>query len=65
MDSELIIVCAVQVFVLFLVLGLILVYLYKNLMIRSRVDVAGRAVLITGKFSTVLVITSFYYNTSC
>ena len=48
MDSELIIVCAVQVFVLFLVLGLILAYLYKNLMLRSRVDVVGKAVLITG-----------------
>lgn len=48
MDSELILVCAIQLCVLLLVVGLILAYLYKNLMLRSRVEVVGRAVLVTG-----------------
>ena len=48
MDSELIAVCVVQVLVLALVVVAIVVYLLRNLMCRSRLDVTGRTLVITG-----------------
>lgn len=53
MDSELIIVCVVQIFVLALVVMAIVVYLLRNLMCRSRLDVTGRTMVITGCDSTL------------
>lgn len=51
MDSEFIFVCAIQVLVLGLVISAIIIYLWRNLMCRPRVDVTGRTVLITGSDS--------------
>jgi len=48
MDSELVVVCAVQVAVLAVVVAAIVVYLLRHLMFRRRHDVAGKTVLITG-----------------
>ncbi|KAI9562381.1 hypothetical protein GHT06_013346 [Daphnia sinensis] len=48
MDTELIAVCAVQIFVLALVVVAIVVYLLRHLMCRSRLDVTGRSLVITG-----------------
>lgn len=48
MDSELIAVCVVQIFVLALVVMAIVIYLLRNLMCRSRLDVTGRTLVITG-----------------
>lgn len=48
MDSELIAVCVVQMLVLALVVVAIIVYLLRNLMCRSRLDVTGRTLVITG-----------------
>lgn len=48
MDSELIAVCVVQVLVLALVVAAIIVYLLRHLMCRSRLDVTGRTLVITG-----------------
>lgn len=48
MDTELIAVCAVQIFVLTLVVVAIVVYLLRHLMCRSRLDVTGRSLVITG-----------------
>lgn len=53
MDTELIAVCAVQIFVLALVVMAIVVYLLRNLMCRSRLDVVGRTLVITGCDSTL------------
>ena len=53
MDSELIAVCVVQIFVLALVVVAIIVYLLRHLMCRSRLDVTGRTLVITGCDSTL------------
>lgn len=53
MDSELVAVCAVQIMVLGIVVAAIVVYLLKHLMSRSRTDVAGKTLVITGCDATL------------